>query len=147
MRRAAIVFLATLVLAACGIPTTNTAPAPATNTPADTARTYFTALKQGDCQTVIGLLSAEFKTRLGGDPGVNQWCTIATQHADIVPASDVTVLTPQMTAGDRASVPVTFTNAASSVQREMVETIKVGNSWKVHEVIPAGQTPSPSPSP
>ncbi len=147
MRLAAIVFLATLVLAACGLPATNTAPAPSTNTPADIARAYFTALKQGDCQTVTSLLSTEFKTRLGGDPGVNQWCTIATQHADIVPASDVTVLAPRTVSGDRASVPVTFTNAASSVQRKLVETVRVGNSWKVQEVIPAGQSPSPSPSP
>ncbi len=147
MRLAAIVFLATLLLTACGIRSGNTTPAPSTSTPDDSARTYFTALKQGNCQTVIGLLSAEYKTRLGGDPAVSEWCTIATQHADIVPDSDVTVLNPQMTGEDRATVPVTFTNAASSVQQDLVDTVKEGGSWKVRDVGPTGQPPAPSPSP
>jgi hypothetical protein len=114
MPLAAIVLLATLVLAACGLSSARIAPGPSTNTPEDTARTYLTRLKQGDCQTVTGLLSNEYKTRLGGDAVTGQWCSVATQHADIVPASDITVLAPQTIGTDRAAVPVTFTNRASS---------------------------------
>lgn len=147
MRTTAIVFLATLVLTACEITSANPASAQSTSTPDDTARTYVTAIKQGNCQTVISTLSREYKARLGGDPAINQWCTIATQHAGIVPASDVTTLAPQLVGEDRAAVPVTFTNAASSVQQVMVDTVKEGNSWKVQDVRPAGQPPAPSPSP
>lgn len=145
MRLAAIVFLAALVLTACGISSDKTAPAPSTSTPADTARTYFTGLKQGDCQTVSSLLSTDYKARLGGESAVSQWCTIALQHAEIVPANDITVLNPQLAGEDRATVTVTFTNPGSSVQQEVVETVREGNSWKIQDLRPTGQQPSPSP--
>lgn len=146
MRLAAIVLLATLVLAACGFSSAKTAPGPSANTPEGVARSYVAALKQGDCQTVTGLLSTEYKTRLGGDAAAGQWCSVATQHADIVPASDVTALAPQTTGADRAAVPVTFTDVAGSVQQQVVDTVKEGNSWKVLDVRTGSPSPSPSPS-
>ncbi len=85
MRLAAIVLLATLVLAACGLSSAKIAPGPSTNTPEDTVRIYLTGLKHGDCQTVTSLLSSKYKTRLGGDAAAGQWCSVATQHADIGP--------------------------------------------------------------
>lgn len=147
MRLAAIVLLAALALAACGLSTGKTAPAPSTNTPDATVRTYLNAVKQGDCQTVNSLLSTQYKTKLGGDTAIGQWCGIASQHASIVPATDVTVLTPQTTGTNQATVPVTHTDPANTVQEVVVDTVMEGNSWKVQDIKPGGQLPSPSPSP